>query len=247
MQKNYIYALIDPRPNKNKIYIGKTNNPELRYKQHIFRLKHNTKKTAWIKKLLFLDLKPELLILDETFDNWESLETYWISQFRTWGFDLVNGTNGGDGGNTFSKLSIDRQNEIRNIASTTMSKTMLNIPKSEEHKKKISDFQKTQKRTDSSNELRSKKLKGRISPNKGNILSEQARTNLGNAHKKNILVLDLDFNIITNGLGYVELSEKLNAHRTYVSNCRREQKLFRGKYWIILEKDLEEFISPKSI
>lgn len=44
-----------------------------------------------------LKLKPIMKILDETTDNWQQLETYWISQFKAWGFRLTNHTDGGEG------------------------------------------------------------------------------------------------------------------------------------------------------
>lgn len=247
MKTTFIYGLLDPRDNF-KIYIGKSDKPETRYKQHLNRLKQKTKKTDWLNKLLTNGLKPELIILDEvSIDEWNNFEIYWINQFTTWGFELMNLTTGGEGGDTFSKQSIEKQIELRLIASSTMKKTMLNKPKSDGHKKKISEFQKSQKRSESSNIKRSLTLKGRTSPNKGNILSKESRDRLGNAHKKNLIALDLKLNIVTTGLGYQDLADKLKANKNYVSDCRRMNKLFRGIYWIILEEDLEVFTAPKPI
>jgi len=95
-RKVWIYGLIDPRDNEVK-YIGKTFRLERRFKDHL-NGKGNTLKTAWIKKLKKSNLIPELFILDETnIKNCDSLEIYWISQMKTWGFSLKNMTNGGDG------------------------------------------------------------------------------------------------------------------------------------------------------
>jgi hypothetical protein len=94
-----IYTLSDPRTNEIR-YIGKTNNLIKRFNKHINESKLSTKshKKAWINQLLKLNLKPIIEVIDIVPKNeWVFWETYWISQFRTWGFDLVNNTNGGEG------------------------------------------------------------------------------------------------------------------------------------------------------
>jgi hypothetical protein len=95
-RKVWIYGLIDPRNNEVK-YVGKTFRLERRFKDHLTE-KGNTLKTSWIKKLKKLNLVPELFILDETnILECDLLEIFWISQMKTWGFDLKNMTKGGDG------------------------------------------------------------------------------------------------------------------------------------------------------
>lgn len=102
MENVYIYALIDPRNNLIR-YIGKAKNPENRYKNHCnSSLDKNTHKRNWINSIRKDGLKPELLILDEVpVDNWQYWEVFYISLYKTYGFNLVNYTNGGDG-STFS-------------------------------------------------------------------------------------------------------------------------------------------------
>lgn len=94
----YIYTLTDPQT-KTIRYIGKTNNLKNRLKTHICEAKKGkTHKNNWINLLTTNNLKPIIEILDivnET-DNWEIVEKYWISQFKTWGFDLVNSSEGGE-------------------------------------------------------------------------------------------------------------------------------------------------------
>lgn len=96
--KTNIYILIDPRTNMVR-YVGKANNVSQRYKAHLNRArKHQIHKANWINQLKLDGLKPILEVIDEVpINNWQYWETYWISQFRTWGFDLINYTNGGDG------------------------------------------------------------------------------------------------------------------------------------------------------
>ena len=96
--KTNIYILIDPRTNMVR-YVGKANDVSQRYRAHLNRArKHQVHKTNWINQLKKEGLKPILEVVDEVpIDKWQFWETYWISQFRTWGFDLINYTSGGDG------------------------------------------------------------------------------------------------------------------------------------------------------
>lgn len=96
----YIYTLSDPITNVVK-YIGKTNDISNRFKRHIsdyYLNESNSNKNTWIKNLKSKNLLPIIEILD--FGESEfiyDLEVYWIDQFKQWGFELVNMTDGGDG------------------------------------------------------------------------------------------------------------------------------------------------------
>lgn len=93
----YIYTLEHPITNEIR-YIGKTNNLDRRLHSHwTTGYKSKTKIGNWLKSLKKLKLKPIMTIIDETTDDWQQLEMYWISQFRTWGFNITNHTNGGEG------------------------------------------------------------------------------------------------------------------------------------------------------
>lgn len=110
LQDTYIYALIDPNTQQVR-YIGKTKYLNKRYNAHINDSK-KSHKTNWIKSLK--PLVPELFILDVCDDlSWVNLEQYWISQFKTWGFDLTNVTEGGEGSSGM-KLSETHRNNISN-------------------------------------------------------------------------------------------------------------------------------------
>lgn len=72
-------------------------------------------------------------------ENWKWFEQYWISQFKCWGFNLTNLTDGGDGNQNqhFSKESIElRASKIRGI------------PRDEETRRKISEGLKGIKRSE---------------------------------------------------------------------------------------------------
>lgn len=95
--KVFIYTLIDPRTDEIK-YVGKTNNLKTRLSKHVNR-KLNTKVSCWIRSLLKEDLLPVMEVLDEVPDSeWQFWEQHWIWLCLSWGFNLKNGTYGGDGG-----------------------------------------------------------------------------------------------------------------------------------------------------
>jgi hypothetical protein len=98
METTNIYVLIDPRTNMVR-YVGKANNVTQRYQAHLNRArKHQTHKKNWVEQLKKEGLKPIIKIIDIVpINEWIFWETYWISQMKTWGFDLINYTNGGDG------------------------------------------------------------------------------------------------------------------------------------------------------
>lgn len=82
-------------------YIGRTKETlNSRLSKHIAeRNKHKNHRCHWIAKLYSQGLKPIIELLDETEDKdrYFDLETYWIYQFESWGFNLVNETHGGEG------------------------------------------------------------------------------------------------------------------------------------------------------
>jgi hypothetical protein len=95
--KTYIYTLEHPITNEIR-YVGKTNNPERRLHYHWTEgYKQNNKTGNWLKSLKKKKLKPIMFIIDNINTDWEWLEKYWISQFKTWGFNLTNHTDGGEG------------------------------------------------------------------------------------------------------------------------------------------------------
>jgi|LauGreDrversion4_2_1035121.scaffolds.fasta_scaffold44134_2 hypothetical protein len=93
----YIYKLIDPITNEIR-YIGQTYNINKRYEGHISTSLnknsycYNTHKACWIRKLLSLNLKPIIEIIEEC-ENLEQsnlMEKYYIDRFTNEGFRLTN-------------------------------------------------------------------------------------------------------------------------------------------------------------
>jgi hypothetical protein len=112
----FVYRLIDPRNNIVK-YIGITKSISERLRKHLSS-KSRTLKNNWIKSLLKKDLKPICQVIDYSFtrEDVNIKEKYWIIKHKEWGFDLLNMTDGGDGGNTFQgkKHTIETIQKIRN-------------------------------------------------------------------------------------------------------------------------------------
>jgi group I intron endonuclease len=110
MNTTFIYVLIDPDTNFVR-YVGKSNNPKRRYYKHCSKSKKKTHKVNWINKLLNENKKPILEVIDEVLvEDWSFWESYWICQFKTWGFKLINNTNGGDGCTFANKTSFKKGN-----------------------------------------------------------------------------------------------------------------------------------------
>jgi predicted GIY-YIG superfamily endonuclease len=112
----YIYGLVCPKT-KLVMYIGKSNNPKRRLKDHMidFRTRFGEfRKVTWLLDLHRNKLKPELLIL-ETLDmddyDWKEREKHWIATYRVINPDLLNYKDGGNG----LSVANDKSFKIGNI------------------------------------------------------------------------------------------------------------------------------------
>lgn len=107
--KTYIYSLSDPLTG-NIRYVGKTDNLSSREKTHLRVEK--THKSYWVQSLLAIGLMPKMEILDEVSnDEWKFWEQHWIQLIKSWGFNLVNGDNGGLG---HQRITYEMRQKISN-------------------------------------------------------------------------------------------------------------------------------------
>jgi len=129
MREVIIYTLSDGLDVK---YVGKTISPESRMYIHIYDAKTKSKlnkKDEWVKSLLDNGKKPIMEIVDiVTEDDWVFWEKYWINQFKVWGFELKNMTNGG--GCTYRKPISDKTKRKMSLSKKGL------IPKNIEQLKK---------------------------------------------------------------------------------------------------------------
>jgi len=130
MKVTFIYSLCDPDTLEIR-YIGKSNNPQKRYYYHLID-KMSTHKVHWIQSLLTIGKVPILQILEECDESvWAETERKWIAYYRELGYNLTNGTNGGEG--TFHPTDGTRKK---------MSKWQIGKIVSEETRRKISEANK---------------------------------------------------------------------------------------------------------
>lgn len=117
----FIYTLTDPRNDKIR-YVGKTNDLKGRYRAHCssdYR-KANLHRRNWVNSMKKDGVKPimELLEVCDEF-NWKECEVFWISQLKSWGFDLLNYTVGGDGCTFGNQTSFKKGHGAKAIVALT--------------------------------------------------------------------------------------------------------------------------------
>jgi len=169
-----IYLVENIEPGTNKVYIGKT-----------IDSRKSAHKSTYGSQIsyTYIDEVPSL-----NHNDWEPIETYWIEQFKQWGFDVVNKRKRGGSGASFHKE--ETKANMRKPRSTT---EKMRKPKSEEHKANMRKPKSAEhiaamiagrtgiKHTNHSKmpewygEFISNINKGRVSPNKGKTKSKEAK------------------------------------------------------------------------
>ena len=93
----YIYTLCDPRDSIVR-YIGYSKDPKGRLRGHI-QDTNQCHRVHWIQKLISEGVRPTVEILEECLpgEDFKAKEIEWIAAYKAIGFDLVNGTDGGEG------------------------------------------------------------------------------------------------------------------------------------------------------
>lgn len=165
--KTIIYTLSD---GINIRYVGKTIREKIRYNQHIRESRLcRTHKEKWINSILSKNGKIVMEILEECDTNdANELEIFWIQVLKSWGFNLVNQTNGGDGSGT-SLVGRKLSQETKLKMSETAKKRKISIggwnkglKMSEEFSKKISIKSTGRKHTEETKNKIRIKLKERV-------------------------------------------------------------------------------------
>lgn len=81
-------------------YVGKTIRPKERFRSHLL-CKGKTHRSCWIKSLVLQGISPKFEIIETITSpkpgEWEQSEKFWIHSFKLMGYNLTNGTEGGDG------------------------------------------------------------------------------------------------------------------------------------------------------
>ena len=94
---SYIYGLKDPRDGQI-YYIGKSNDPKRRKREHLENRDCNAQRVAWLEDLRSSCLEPELVVLAKVeCKDWQESEIYWIARGHEEGWPLTNIHKGGNG------------------------------------------------------------------------------------------------------------------------------------------------------
>ena len=179
MREIIVYTLSDPRDNHIK-YVGITSRPKRRLYEHL-NDDENNKKSAWVKKLKSLELEPIYEVIEKTdLLNYSLIEQYWISQFKSWGFELLNMTDGGEG--TYGLVPWNKG--LKGV-----------FKHSEESKLKMSNQRKGKAPYIPSEETK-RKLSEQRKGKKGHKWTEEQKIKFKNSSGKSIHCYDLEGNFI---------------------------------------------------
>jgi group I intron endonuclease len=220
MKKGYIYKITSP---SEKIYIGKTTNIEIRFKDYK-KFNCNSQKIlcSSLKKYGF-DKHNIEIIKEGVYSDTElnQLEVYYIDLYNSFNRDNINGMNltfGGEGctGRVMSeetKRKIGEKSKLRRH--------------SDEVKRKISENRKKVGFTEAQ-KLAAEKSRGRKI-----IKSEEWIKNNAESIKKPILQFDLDGNFIREWKSAKDVELELGLSRKNISaNLRNKTKHAYGYKWI---------------
>jgi len=216
-----IYLVTNCNNDPLSVYIGKTKN-----KGNIRRSSH--KRTY--------GLQIEFTVIDEIKstdkNDWKPLETYWIQQFRVWGFKVLNQNNGGGG-----PLIYNEESKIK------MRKPRINFPKGENHgsfgkgksQEHINNMC-TDERAKNISKARTGKHypKASISARNKKMppLSEEQKLIFGKRFEKKILQFDKQGNFIKEWDSLKQAGLFLGKNPSAISQvCNGKQKTAYGYIW----------------
>lgn len=224
-----IYTISCPITNQVK-YIGKTKQSiEIRLKQHIKSTKqYNHKMSTWLKSVINQNLYPVIEELELCYNDVDAnkLESMYIGLFKSWGFELKNMTDGGDGVSNMSlevrdKISKARigkfcgdKNPFYGKNHTEETLILLRGPKSIEHIQK------------NSNAIKKAYLEGRLNSKGAN-----------NSRCKKLAQYDIDGNLIKI-YDYIKQAEEDGFRRRLIQNCLNGTvKKYKGYIWEYYKED----------
>ncbi len=191
----FIYGLFDPRDCRLR-YIGKSDHPESRLKEHIKYAHLDQKKTHkdyWILQLLKEGLNPSVEILEEVpTSSWKESERAWIGECRRAGLSLTNQTEGGHGIEGYhhtdeTKRIISESSKNRQPSEETRARLsqvnpwrgkegwMKGKSFSEEHKKRISESHLGENNPAYGKRQSPEEVEKRVAPLRGKKRSDEVR------------------------------------------------------------------------
>lgn len=210
-EKTYkIYCLIDP--NGEIRYIGQTRQTlPRRLWGHINKNKNSdTHKRRWLNKLEENNLRPTIRLIEEcgSLGELNEREIFYIKKYRDEGYDLVNTSDGGTGGNHWANKTKEEQDIIREKLSKT-----------------LKGKNKGKKRTEAEKENIRKKLTGRKLPPE-TILKMRGRNK---EKRKRLFEIDGSGNVIKVYESYTKASETNSLY--YIRLAIKNNTKYNGVYW----------------
>ncbi len=230
-----IYTLSHPITNEIR-YIGMTKSTlKVRLSNHIIDTKReNTRKANWIKSLLKINLKPFIEELDFC-ENWKDgckLEIYWISQFKTWGFDLTNHSEGGDGIIGYVKTQEQREAHSKRMKihfSDPKNNKFLGKHHSEESKKLISLANKGKKKSEKFKQRR-REIQKDWKP------SEYVTERMIEVHGRRVVQLNRNLNFIKEYYTIREAAKLTTSLDEKITDCCKKKRYsHNGFVWMYKE------------
>lgn len=233
-----IYVVSNCFGDPNKVYIGKT-----------VTSRYNAHKRTFGKYIIY-DVIDEIDTMDQS--QWKPLESYWIEQFKHWGFLVMNKNSGGSGP---SYLCEEQKENLRvpkkNKKNFSYPKTQCFIqavtgkPKHhpESRNKKISESLKGKKKSDQHRENLSKAIKGKSNAkNKkpkpigfGENISNKLKGKKRKDISKPIIQYDLDGNLIQEFPSIIEacvvLFNDTSKNPNITKCCQGKTKSAYGYIW----------------
>lgn len=199
----FIYSLEYPEGNVR--YIGKTIDLKRRYVNHLYSAKEEkTKKKSWISSLKKKGLKPIMNVIDIVPEKESNFwEIHYIALFKSFGFDLTNGTFGGDGQSHITK-------EVRERISTKVKLYKSQHPNWNKGTHGLM-FDRTGWKSSEETKL---------------------KVSLNNPRRKTVYQFTLDGKIVKKWLSARQVGIELNVDQNYITKCCiGKAKTCRGFLW----------------
>lgn len=246
MNTKFIYTLSDPN-NGIVRYIGKTNNIKKRLQKHLSNnhLSSPTKKNNWIISLIRKDMIPIIEVLDEVDSNdIDFYEVFYISLFKSWGFDLLNGTDGGDGYD-WSGRKHKKSSNIKNRMNSPHRKSVAKLDMNGNILEKYHSLREAGLKNNINKAHISKVCRGiqktsggfkwmfidritevKVDEVKKRIIYKKPRID---SRMKKVKVFDLKGNLLDVCRSLTQASIKYNCHISLIKKCCDEKKYYQTK------------------
>jgi hypothetical protein len=191
MNTAYVYTLTDPR-NGMPFYVGKGHGKrcEFHLDEAKYYTKRKSKKLNKIRKLMSLGMRPIITKVEENVSDAQAIdfECLLIAEMRDIGIPLTNMTDGGDGAKGYKHTEEHKQmmrELFANRIITEEHRQAMCKPKSEEGRKNIALARQTTlyRPSEETKRKTSEALKGRLSPMRGRVQTDEARAKMSAFHK----------------------------------------------------------------